>query len=48
MISQYADVGLARWMRVQWLLDHDDGSSSTVAVVREVVNQSPDVPPEIE
>lgn len=48
MVSEYADVGLARWIRVQWLLDHDDGSSSTVAVVREAVNQSPEVPPEIQ
>lgn len=48
LVSGYADIGLARWIRVQWLLEHDDGSSTTVAVIRQAVEQSPDVPPEVQ
>lgn len=48
LVAGYSDLGLARWIRVQWLLEHDDGSSSAVAVVRQAVEQSQDVPPEVQ
>jgi hypothetical protein len=48
LVSRYGDIGLARWIRVQWLLEHDDGSSATVSVVRQAVEQSPDVPLEVQ
>jgi len=48
LMSTYNDIGLGRWIRVKRLLNHGDSSSSTVAAVREAVNQSRDVPPEIQ
>ena len=48
LVAGYSDIGLARWIRVRWLLEHDDGSSTTVSVVRQAVEQSPDVPPELQ
>jgi len=46
MVSQFSDLGLARWIRVKWLLEHDE-SSQLVSIVRKGVEESKEIPPEV-
>lgn len=48
LMMTYRDIGLGRWMRVQWVLKHGDPSSNTVPVIRTLVKVSPDVPPDLQ
>lgn len=47
-VAQYQDMGLARWLRVKWLLEHDDGSTASIASIREGAKRSQDIPPSVE
>ncbi|KTG16553.1 hypothetical protein [Haloferax profundi] len=48
LMSQFEDLGLARWIRVKHLLEFDDGSGDVMPIIRKGVRKSKDIPPNVE
>ena len=46
--SELEDFGFARWIRVKYLLDQDDTPGVVMAILREGIERSKEVPPSVE